>query len=102
MRDRSRQLGWFPEALKRGTQLGGCLVLSACTPAAPAIPIFGSYFPAWIIAAVIGIVATVILRLILVASGVDEHLPAPLLVYVCLALLCGIGAWFFLFGGMPA
>lgn len=102
MHDRRWKLGWIPEALKRGIQLGGFLVLSACSPAAPAIPIFGSYFPAWIIAAAIGIVATIILRLVLVAVGIDEYLPAPLLVYVALVLLCGIGAWFILFGGVPA
>ncbi|MFE0014701.1 YtcA family lipoprotein [Mesorhizobium sp. NPDC059054] len=101
MHDRSGKLGRIPRALKRGIQLGGFLVLSACSPAAPAIPIFGSYFPAWIIAAVIGIVATILIRLILVAAGIDEHLPAPLLVYISLTLLCGIGAWFVLFGGVP-
>ncbi|MFD9897267.1 YtcA family lipoprotein [Mesorhizobium sp. NPDC059025] len=101
MHDRYGKLGWIPEALKRGIQLGGFLVLSACSPAAPAIPIFGSYFPAWIIAAVIGIITTIVIRLILVAAGIDEHLPAPLLVYICLAMLCGIGTWFVLFGGVP-
>lgn len=97
------KFGWIRGAVKVIGPLGALLILSACvgSPAAPAIPIFGSYFPAWIIAAVVGIVATVVIRLLLVAAGIDEHLPVPLLVYLSLTLLCGIGTWFILFGGVP-
>jgi|GEM_PF-636407 len=103
MNEMHGKFGWIAGALKRLGPLGALLILSACvnSPAAPAIPIFGSYFPAWIIAAVIGIIATIVIRLLLVAAGIDEHLPVPLLVYLSLALLCGIGAWFALFGGVP-
>jgi hypothetical protein len=30
---------------------------------------------------------------LLIALRIDEHLPAPPLVYLCLAISCGIGFW---------
>ncbi|WP_246132702.1 YtcA family lipoprotein [Devosia ginsengisoli] len=71
------------------------LVLAGCsaTGGTPAVPIFGSFFPAWIICAVGGIILAVILRAVLIALRIDEHLPAPPLVYLCLAVSGGIGLW---------
>ena len=66
-------------------------VLQGCTLGrAPSVPIFGSYFPAWIICAVGGILVAVVLRFLFVAVGIDEHLIAPPLVYLCLAVGAGI------------
>ena len=69
--------------------------LAACSPAggAPSVPLFGSFFPAWIICAVGGLLIAVVLRTILIAVRLDEHLPAPPLVYLCLAVSCGILFW---------
>lgn len=70
------------------------LILAGCSAAgAPAVPVFGSFFPAWIICAVGGIILAVILRAALIALRIDEHLPAPPLVYLCLAVSLGIGLW---------
>ncbi len=70
-------------------------LLAACSPVggAPSISLFGSFFPAWIICAIGGVVLAVILRAILIASRLDEHLPAPPLVYLCLAISGGIILW---------
>lgn len=103
MEETGQRHGRWLKALKRGVQLGGLLALSACvaSPAAPAIPIFGSYFPAWLICTALGIVTTIAARLVLVWTGIDEHLPLPLLVYVCLVLAASIGYWFVAFGEVP-
>lgn len=69
-------------------RLGAALLiplLSACS-AVPSIYIAGSYFPAWLLSALIGIVATVLIRVALIRTGVDDALPLRLLVYVCMAL----------------
>lgn len=70
--------------------------LQGCSSQAnpPSIPIFGSFFPAWIICAVGGVVLAMIVRAILIRTGIDEHLPLPPLVYLCLAISAGIGLWF--------
>ncbi|HDV9907161.1 TPA: hypothetical protein RKW90_001684 [Klebsiella oxytoca] len=62
-------------------------MLSGCV--AQQVPVFtllGSYFPAWIACALAGIVAAVIARVVFIRLGIDDALPARLLVYVCLAL----------------
>lgn len=71
------------------------LLLQGCSQMArsPSIPIFGSYFPAWILCAVGGVVVAVVLRVVLVALRLDEHLPAPPLVYLCTFISASIGLW---------
>lgn len=69
--------------------LAGC----SATGGPPAVPIFGSFFPAWVICAVGGIALAVIIRALLIALHIDEHLPAPPLVYLCLAISGGIVLW---------
>jgi hypothetical protein len=77
---------------------------TGCTraPAAPTSTVFGSFFPAWIVCALAGLVATLVTRVIFVRTGLDEHLPVRLLVYVGLTLLWAIGLWFAFFGGRVA
>ncbi|OCP02821.1 hypothetical protein BC374_12295 [Ensifer sp. LC13] len=95
--DALRRLLW--PALSCTTMLaaGGC----ARGPFAPSVVVFGSYFPAWLLCAALGIITTVVARLVLVHAGIDEHLPVPLLVYLSLALTSSIACWFLAFGGTP-
>ena len=76
-----------------GTALA--LALAGCTTAArsPSVPVFGSFFPAWIICAVGGVILTMLVRVVLIRLHIDEHLPAPPLVYLCLAISGGIAGW---------
>jgi hypothetical protein len=69
--------------------------LAACSPAggAPSVPLFGSFFPAWVICAVGGVILAAILRATLIALRLDEHLPAPPLVYLCMTISGGIVLW---------
>ncbi|WP_269933387.1 YtcA family lipoprotein [Aminobacter sp. HY435] len=83
----------------------GALLAISATPAAafavaPSVPIFGSYFPVWIICAVLGVIAAVIGRQLFIFLGLDEFLPLRLLVYLCLAIGSALAIWFFWFGGV--
>ncbi len=82
-------------AMRCGTVLLSALMLSGCSQLtrSPSVPIFGSFFPAWIICAIGGIIAAVIVRFVLIFLRLDEHLPAPPLVYLCMAISAGIGLW---------
>ncbi len=60
--------------------LGGCAHHSS-----PSLPLFGAYFPAWLVSAVIGILGALAMRVVLVRVGIDDVLPVRLLVYVSLA-----------------
>ena len=82
--------------------LAGAATGCAPVPAAPTFVVFGSFFPAWIVCALAGLVAALVMRVVFVRIGLDEHLPVRLLVYVGLTLLWAIGLWFAFFGGRVA
>jgi len=73
--------------------LGGCAVRGA-----PSFEIVGSYFPAWMFCALIGIVAAIAVRAGFVASGLASVLPFQLFVCAALGLCCGLLAWLLWFG----
>src|SRR5438105_1444382 len=73
------------------------LPVAACNYA-PTMNLFGSYFPAWMLCAALGIVATVIIRQILAAAGINDYVVAPLLTYAGLAVSATLLAWLLWFG----
>ena len=68
------------------------LPIAGCSHS-PSLDLLGSYFPAWMLCAVIGIVASVIIRQILALIGINEYVIAPLLTYVALALFVTLLVW---------
>jgi YtcA family len=60
--------------------------------------LFGSYFPAWMLCAAIGIIAAVIIRQILAVAGIDEYVIAPLLTYAGFAVSTTLLVWLLWFG----
>jgi hypothetical protein len=88
-RHRRGPLGWWRLAI--------ALPVAACNHA-PTMNLFGSYFPAWMLCAVIGIVAAIIVRLILAVVGIDDYVVAPLLTYAGLAVSATLLAWLLWFG----
>src|SRR5882762_4610856 len=59
-------------------------LLSGCS-SAPSRNILGSYFPSWMICALIGMGATVAVRALLAKTGIDAVLPMPIVVYLAFA-----------------
>lgn len=86
--------------LKRIHVLAGLLLLTACDGVllGPTIPFFGAYFPSWIACSLIGIIGSVIVRLIFIATGIDEKMPLRPLVYLSLAIGIGLASSLLLFG----
>jgi len=66
--------------------------LSGCS-SAPSRNILGSYFPSWMICALIGLAATVAVRALLVKAGIDGELPMPIVVYLALATAFSLAVW---------
>jgi hypothetical protein len=60
--------------------------------------LLGSYFPAWMLCAAIGVLATVIVWRILRVAGIDKYVVAPLLTYAGLALSATLLFWLLWFG----
>ena len=73
------------------------LAVAACSYS-PTMDLFGSYFPAWMLCAAVGIVASVIIRQILAVAGINEYVVAPLLTYAGLAVSATLLAWLLWFG----
>ena len=73
------------------------LPVAACSNS-PTMDLLGSYFPAWMLCAVIGIVASIIIRQILAMTGINDYVVAPLLTYAALAVSATLVAWLLWFG----
>src|SRR3979490_3325623 len=66
--------------------VGGC-------DGAPSRNILGSYFPSWMVCALVGIAAAVIGRSILKATGLLAEVPAPLGVLLAIACAVTFSLW---------
>jgi hypothetical protein len=65
---------------------------------APSVNVLGSFFPAWLICIVVGVVLTILTRQVFVAMKIASHLSPPALVYPCLGGLWMFATWLLLFG----
>jgi hypothetical protein len=65
---------------------------------APSVNVLGSFFPAWLICIVVGVVLTVVTRQVLVATKLASDLGPPALVYPCLAACWIFATWLVVFG----
>ena len=73
------------------------LTLSDCA-GAPAVNVVGSFFPAWMLCALIGIAGAVCLRQVLVLLGLEDSLVLPLLTHTAVAVAGTLGVWLVWFG----
>ena len=80
-----------------GTSFALALLAAGCSRA-PSFNILGSFFPAWIVCGVIGILLAVGVRLFFVYIKLEDKLLLPLiLVYPCLTLFFTFTLWLLFF-----
>ena len=73
--------------------------LSGCAAqGAPSFILFGAYFPAWMLCAVIGIAGALAARTAMVTTGLSDTLPFQLFVCTSFGLIAAISAWLLWFG----
>jgi hypothetical protein len=65
----------------------------------PQINIIGSFFPSWMLCALIGIVSALVARRLFVRAGLDPYLGPPPLIYTSLAVLVTLVLWIVVFRG---
>ena len=68
------------------------LALAGCR-VGPSIDVLGSFFPAWMLAAVIGLVITGVVRQLFIATDLHAYLRPRGLVYACLIILSTLTTW---------
>jgi hypothetical protein len=59
----------------------------------PQINIIGSFFPSWMLCVLIGIVAALLVRRLLIREGIDPYVGPRALVYPSLAILVTLVLW---------
>ena len=63
----------------------------------PIYDLDGAFFPAWLGAAVGGVVITLVVRAILVRTRIDDHLPWRGIAYLGLYVMSSISLWLMLY-----
>lgn len=71
----------------------GCLATLAGCARAPSFNILGSFFPAWLICIIIGVVLTTIVRWAFVRYKLDKDIVWKIVVYPCLAAFFAFTLW---------
>jgi lipopolysaccharide export LptBFGC system permease protein LptF len=72
--------------------LAVCMSLAGCARS-PDLNVFGSFFPSWMVCALVGLVFAAVMHRVFGALGIDKALPAPLLVYLSLAVAFTFATW---------
>jgi hypothetical protein len=75
-----------------GLSLAAPLVLAGCSHA-PEYSIFGSFFPVWIFCSVGGLALATGARALIVRTAIGEHLAAPVLLYLSMAIFLACMLW---------
>lgn len=92
-------MGRSRQHLRLLAPFGALAAMAGCaSPGAPSLILFGAYFPGWILCGVAGVVAAILARIAMVASGLSNALPLQLFVCIAVGLLVAIAAWLFWFG----
>jgi hypothetical protein len=76
----------------RGILLAALIGLAACN-GAPSRNILGSYFPSWMVCALIGLAVAGIARAIFKASGILRELPIPFVVLLAIGCAATFTLW---------
>ena len=87
----------IPRVAAAGVLFTPQLLAAGCSRA-PTFNILGSFFPAWIMCGIVGILLAVLVRLFFVRIKLEDHLLAPLiLVYPCLTAFFTFTLWLVFF-----
>ena len=87
--DRHRATSLRPLA---GLSLAAPLLLVGCSHA-PEYSIFGSFFPVWIFCSAGGLVLATGARALIARTAIAEHLAAPVLFYLSMAIFFSCVLW---------
>ena len=70
------------------------LTMAGCAArGAPSFVMFGAYFPAWMLFALIGVQVGAIARVVMVTTGLAQTLPFQLAICTSVGVTAGILAW---------
>ena len=79
-----------------GVSLTLLLTLAGCSHS-PEYSIFGSFFPAWIFCSLGGLLLMAGTRAVILRTAIAEHIAAPLLLYLSIAIALTCVLWLLLY-----
>ena len=79
------------------TAAGMNLILLTGCRGAPSINVLGSFFPGWMFCMAIGVVGSLLLRMVFVRINIDANLPLRTPVYICLWVIITLLSWLLFF-----
>ncbi len=82
----------MPGQLRPALAAAVLIAVGGCS-SAPSRNILGSYFPSWMVCALVGLGAAAIMRRLLIKAGIDQELPAPVVVYIAVATAFALALW---------
>jgi ABC-type transport system involved in cytochrome bd biosynthesis fused ATPase/permease subunit len=85
-----------PRAGRLAATVAVAALASGCDPI---VNFYGSFFPAWAVCLLAGVVLAVVLRFAFAATGLEEGIAPLVLVYPALAILLACITWLVLFRG---
>ncbi len=68
---------------------------------APVVVVAGSYFPAWILSLLLGVLAGVLVYGVVLRLGLSHSIPLPGVFYLLVGLLAAMLIWLNLFSWAP-
>jgi hypothetical protein len=74
------------------------LLCPAGCSSAPSQDVLGSFFPAWMLCAILGVTAAVVCRIIFGAIRIDKQILAPPVGYLAVATAVTLFTWLYWFG----
>jgi YtcA family len=75
-----------------------CLLTGCSFGEAPSFELFGAFFPAWLLCAVIGIVGAASTRVVLTTANSGDVIPFQLAVCTAVGVIVALLTWMALFG----
>jgi hypothetical protein len=75
-----------------------CILTGCSLAAAPSFELFGAYFPAWMLCALIGIVGAAGTRVVLTTPAFNGVVPFEFAVCTAVGVTVGLLSWMALFG----
>jgi hypothetical protein len=76
--------------------LSAIFLLGGCAHS-PTVDVLGSYFPAWMLCIIVGLVSTLIVRLLLIGFGIYAHLRLKAVLFSCTAIFFTLAVWLVFF-----
>jgi hypothetical protein len=78
--------------------LASCMLTGCSVAAAPSFDLFGAFFPAWMLCALVGIIGAACTGVALRTPALNDVIPFHLALCTAVGVIVGLLVWMLLFG----